>query len=225
MLLAIDTATRTLGLALHDSEILIAEQNWRIGNNHNRLLAPSIQTLLENCEVSIESLSAIAVAAGPGSYTGLRIGVALAKGMADAKNLPLIGVNTLDIIAAGQSFQNAKHRLLCVLPAGRGRIIVGEYKVKKGHWEADTVPIISTWESVLASLDGAYYIAGDIEETGIAAINAAKDTGAALILIEAAQRLRRAGVLAEEAWRRYHAGNTEDFLAAKLVPIYIHEPS
>lgn len=225
MLLAIDTATRSLGLALHDGESLIAEQNWRIGNQHNRLLAPSIQNLLEVCEVSIDSLTAIAVAAGPGSYTGLRIGVALAKGMAGAKNLPLIGVNTLDIIAAGQSFQNAKHRLLCVLPAGRGRIIVGEYKVKKGHWEADTKPIISKWEDVLPQLEGAYYIAGEIEADGLAAIHAAKDAGASLILIEAAQRLRRAGVLAEEAWRRYHAGTIEDFLAAKLVPAYIHEPS
>jgi tRNA threonylcarbamoyladenosine biosynthesis protein TsaB len=225
MLLAIDTATRTLGLALHDGETLIAEQNWQIGNNHNRLLAPSIQNLLAVCELSTESLSMIAVASGPGSYTGLRIGVALAKGMAGAKNLPLIGVNTLDIIAAGQSFLNAKHRLLCVLPAGRGRIIVGEYKVKKGRWEADTAPIISNWESVLAGLDGAYYIAGDMDSAGIAAVESAKEAGAALLLVEAAQRVRRAGVLAEEAWRRYHAGSAEEFLAAKLAPTYIHEPS
>jgi tRNA threonylcarbamoyladenosine biosynthesis protein TsaB len=225
MLLAIDTATRTLGLALHDGESLIAEQNWRIGNNHNRLLAPSIQELLLHCDIPIESLSAIAVAAGPGSYTGLRIGVALAKGMAGAKNLPLIGVNTLDIIAAGQSFVNAKHRLLSILPAGRGRIVAGEYKVKKGHWEADSKPIITTWESLLGGIEGAYYLAGEIEDTGIAAIRAAQEAGAALILVEAAQRVRRAGVLAEEAWRRYHAGDKDDFLPAKLAPIYIHEPS
>jgi tRNA threonylcarbamoyladenosine biosynthesis protein TsaB len=225
MLLAIDTATRTLGLALHDGETLVAEQNWRIGNNHNRLLAPTIQELLAVCEVPIDALSAIAVAAGPGSYTGLRIGVALAKGMAGAKNLPLIGVNTLDIIAAGQSFVNARHRLICILPAGRGRIVAGEYKVKKGHWEADTSPIISSWESLLGGIDGAYYVAGEIDETGIAAIRAAQEAGAALLLIDAAQRTRRAGVLAEEAWRRYHAGKEDDFLPAKLAPIYIHEPS
>ncbi|MEO1286376.1 MAG: tRNA (adenosine(37)-N6)-threonylcarbamoyltransferase complex dimerization subunit type 1 TsaB, partial [Chloroflexota bacterium] len=131
MLIAIDTATKYLGLALYDNQQLIAEQLWRTGNKHNLILAPSIQQMLDTCDVSPSDLTMVAVANGPGSYTGLRIGVALAKGLATVNQLPLIGISTLDIIAIGQHFSNTRHRLLAILPAGRGRIIAGEYRVKK----------------------------------------------------------------------------------------------
>src|SRR5690606_20526166 len=111
MLLAIDTATRSLSLALHDGDTVIAEQMWRTGNRHNALLAPAIQQMMDVCDVTMQDITAIAVTTGPGSYTGLRIGVAFAKGLAAVNNLPLIGVSTLDMLAAGQPFQNARYKL------------------------------------------------------------------------------------------------------------------
>jgi tRNA threonylcarbamoyladenosine biosynthesis protein TsaB len=225
MLIAIDTATKYLGLALYHEDALIAEQMWRTGNKHNLILASSIEQMLTMCDVSPSELTMIAVANGPGSYTGLRIGVAMAKGMASVNNLPLIGVNTLDIIAAGQSFSNTKHRLLCILPAGRGRVIAGEYKVKKGRWDVATEPQISTWDDLFDALDSpSYYIAGEIDADGLEAIAHFDKPDIVLTLIDAAQRNRRVAVLAREAWRRYHEGAASDFVAAKLAPIYLNSP-
>ena len=225
MLIAIDTATKYLGLALYHEDVLVAEQMWRTGNKHNLILAPSIQHMMAMCDVTASDLTMVAVASGPGSYTGLRIGVALAKGMAAVNQLPLIGVSTLDIIAAGQTFSNTKHRLLCVLPAGRGRIISGVYRIKKGRWVTDGEPQISTWDECFESLDApSYYIAGEIDADALEAIAAYDNPDISLNLIDATTRLRRVGILAQEAWRRYHAGEAGDFLASKLAPVYLNAP-
>src|SRR5690606_17578892 len=95
---------------------------------------PAIQRLLLRCEASVEDLSALAVSIGPGSYTGLRIGVALAKGLAAARNLPLVGITTLDTLAAGQPYLSSNHGLIVVVQAGRGRVIVKTYRWRKGRW-------------------------------------------------------------------------------------------
>ncbi|MEO0595618.1 MAG: tRNA (adenosine(37)-N6)-threonylcarbamoyltransferase complex dimerization subunit type 1 TsaB [Chloroflexota bacterium] len=225
MLLAIDTATKMLGLALHAGDTLIAEKMWRTGNKHNMILAPTIEHMLTICDVDKSDLTMIAVANGPGSYAGLRIGVALAKGMAAVKNLPLIGVSTLDIIAAGQTFTNTRHQLICVVQAGRKRIIAGVYQVKKGRWEAVETPEITTWADLLASLEGSYYVAGEVDPAGREAIAMTEDNEELSVsLVEAARRARRTGFLAQEAWRRYHAGEPSDFLPAKLTPVYLNSP-
>jgi tRNA threonylcarbamoyladenosine biosynthesis protein TsaB len=224
MLLAIDTATRFMSLALHDGKTLIAEQTWRIGNQHNSLLAPSVHHTLTVCEVSVRELTVIAVTKGPGSYSGLRIGVAFAKGMAAVNKLPLLGISTLDMLVAGHPFQNTRYKLLAILQAGRGRIIAGEYRVKKGRWDATTDPQITTWGALLPTLEGSYYITGEVDDDGRTAIETAKEQAASLTLVDAANRARRAGFLAQEAWRRYHAGEEDDFSPAKVVPIYMNEP-
>lgn len=225
MLIAIDTATKYLGLALYHEDALIAEQMWRTGNKHNLMLAPSIEHMMAMCDVTASDLTMVAVTNGPGSYTGLRIGVALAKGLAMVNNLPLIGVSTLDITAAGQTFSNTKHRLLCVLPAGRSRIISGEYQVKKGRWIASSEAKISTWEECFESLESpSYYVAGEIDESGLEALANYENPEISLNLIDAGQRMRRTAILAQEAWRRYHDGEPHDFLATKLAPVYMNAP-
>jgi tRNA threonylcarbamoyladenosine biosynthesis protein TsaB len=224
MLLAIDTATRFMSLALHDGTTLIAEQTWRIGNQHNTLLAVAVQHMLTVCEVTMPELSVIAVTHGPGSYSGLRIGVAFAKGVAAVNKLPLVGVSTLDMLVAGQPFQNTRYKLLAILQAGRGRIIAGEYRVKKGRWDAAAAMQITTWDALLQNLEGSYYITGEVDDSGRQAIATAKQQAASLTLVDPATRTRRAGFLAQEAWRRYQAGQEGDFLPAKLMPMYMNEP-
>ena len=110
MILAIDTATRWTGLALYDGTAVIAEHGWHGINNQTVELAPSIENILERGKIDAGDLRGIAVAIGPGSYTGLRVGLAVAKGMALAYHIPLVGVPTLDIVAAG--FGKLNGRLL-----------------------------------------------------------------------------------------------------------------
>src|SRR5262245_19717768 len=102
MLLAIDTATQTMSIALHDGRNLLAEKTWHTATNHTIELAPAVHRLLEQSDVGIPRLTGLAVSIGPGSYSGLRVGVALAKGLASARNLPLVGVSSLHTIAVGQ---------------------------------------------------------------------------------------------------------------------------
>lgn len=226
MLLAIDTATKYLGLALHDGHMLLAEQAWRTGNRHNEMLAVTIQHMMAACDVTMNDLTMIAVANGPGSYTGLRIGVAMAKGIASAKQLPLIGVSTLDILAAAQPFHHTRHRLIAVVEAGRGRVIAGTYHVKKGRWVAESDPDIMRWDALLDTekLTDTYYITGEINDVGLEAIEAARANNIEITLMHPAYRLRRAGFLAQEAWRTYEAGEQDDFAPAKLLPVYMNAP-
>jgi tRNA threonylcarbamoyladenosine biosynthesis protein TsaB len=226
MLLAIDTATRHMGLALHDGETLIAEQTWRIGRQHNELLAPSVQHMLDVCDITMDDLRVLAVATGPGSYTGLRIGIALAKGMAASRKLPLVGVSTLDALAVGQPFENTRYRLLAVVQAGRGRVVVCEYRVQKGRWQSVSEPERLTWDELLTDerLTESYYITGEIDETGRESIVTARAEGLSLTLVSAAHRLRRAGFLAQEAWRRYLRADEGDFAPDKVAPVYLTTP-
>ena len=103
MLLAIDTATRYASIALYDDAGIVAEQSWRSENNHSVEVMPAIERLLSLQQLSPEDLTALAVAQGPGSFTGLRIGMSIAKGFCLALDIPIIAIPTLDsvVYAAG----------------------------------------------------------------------------------------------------------------------------
>ncbi len=218
MLLAIDTATQNLSLALHDGAAVRAEQTWFSPNMHTVQLAPAVRDLITRADLTMDDLTALAVSTGPGSYTGLRIGVALAKGLAAARGIPLVGIPTLDILAAGQPhFQGG---LIAVAQAGRGRIIAATYQWRKGHWKARGEAQLLDWPTLIGSIDGAAIITGEIDETGRTAISEAAANDLPVTLAPGAFRLRRAGFLAEEAWDRLRDA-TEAFPAADVTPIYV----
>jgi tRNA threonylcarbamoyladenosine biosynthesis protein TsaB len=225
MLLAIDTATRQIGLALHDGQRLIAELTWESDNNHTVQLAPAVSGLLETQAVDVRELSGLAVCAGPGSYTGLRIGVAFAKGVAGARDLPLVGMSTLDILAAGQPYAQSGHGLITVVQAGRGRIIVQTHKWRKGGWASRAEPQLMTWEALINSVDGPATVTGDIDAAGFEALRAAtaRETPAPISIAPAAYRLRRAGFLAEYAWEQLRAAGDDParYAPARLTPVYV----
>lgn len=222
MLLAIDTATRLMSLALHDGAALIAEQSWHTNNQHTTQLAPAIQAMLAVCDVSVNDLTALAASTGPGSYTGLRIGVALAKGLAAAHQLPLVGVSSMDTLAAGQPYMQTAGGLITVVQAGRGRILVKTYRWRRGRWNSHAEAQIMDWEKLIANIDGAAYITGEINEEGIEALTSAQQHNIPVTIAPPAQRLRRAGFLAEVAWERLR--EVEDrsvFDSSALLPVYI----
>lgn len=221
MLLAIDTATQVMSLALHDGLNLRAEQTWHTANNHTAELAPAVITLLEHCAATVDDLTALAVSIGPGSYSGLRIGVALAKGMAEVRALPLIGISTLDTLAAGQPYY-AGHGLIATVEAGRGRIIAATYRWSKGRWSHRGEPQTMDWEALVSSIDGPAYLTGDLTEAGIGALTAAQERGVPVKLVPAVYRLRRAGFLAQEALERLDQYEDKSrFAAARVTPIYV----
>ena len=126
MILALDTATRWTGLALHDGKRVVAEQGWSSKYTQTVELTPAVDRLLATADVKVADLRAIAVAIGPGSYTSLRVGLAVAKGLSLAHQIPLIGVPTLDIISAAIGLRTGS--LVVVVEAGRKRVIAGTYR-------------------------------------------------------------------------------------------------
>ena len=225
MLLAIDTATALLSIALHDGQRLLAESTFTAGRQHSARLAPLVQQMLRDCTLSAADLRLLAVAVGPGSYTSLRIGVALAKGMAAVHSLPLVPVTALDVIAAGQCCPSEPAVLLAVLPAGRRRIIYGEYRAAAGCWQPQGSAKLTDWDDLLAAYERPVRLAGEIGAEGLERVQAALSSGADITVSSAAGRLRRAGYLAEEAWRCWRArGADGDFSAAQVMPIYLKAP-
>jgi tRNA threonylcarbamoyladenosine biosynthesis protein TsaB len=219
MILAIDTATRWAGLALHDGTAVIAEHGWRCLNNHTIEMTPAIDDMLQRAGIEPSDLSGIAAAVGPGSYTGLRVGLAMAKGLALANGLPLIGVPTLDIVAA--SFGKRDGQLVVVAEAGRRRISAAGYKWHgRAGWTNDWGPENSTWDELLENVDGLTTFAGEINPEAAKKIRAADSQ---FKVAEPGRSIRRAGHLAEIGWQRLRAGKTDE--AAQLAPIYLNDPA
>ncbi len=219
MILAIDTATRWLGMALHDGTAVLAEMGWRCLNNHTIELTPNLHEMMQRANVSVGDLSGIAVAIGPGSYTGLRVGLAVAKGLALANQTPLIGVSTLDILAA--AFGPFPGELILVAEAGRTRVCVASYEWQNGRgWQTDAPPTIETWDSLLASLEGRITFAGEMTAQAVKQIKTANKS---FQIALPAAAVRRAGYLAQLGWERLQAGAVDD--AQTLAPIYLRDPA
>jgi len=111
MILCIETATSVCSAALCDDQKIISVHEAAAGTSHASQLTVLIQTLLKEASVSAPQLDAVSVSKGPGSYTGLRIGVSVAKGIAYGAGIPLIGINTLTAMCSGYITNNP-------LPAG-----------------------------------------------------------------------------------------------------------
>lgn len=106
LILQLDTSTSVCSVSLSKGTEIISFREESEGRNHAALLTVFIQKVLDDANCHVNDLSAIAVSKGPGSYTGLRIGVSVAKGMAYALSIPLISVNTLKMMASGYLIQN-----------------------------------------------------------------------------------------------------------------------
>jgi len=160
-----------------------------------------------------KDLRAVAVAQGPGSYTGLRAGIAFAKGFALTFRLPLIAVPTLDILAASQPGRSEP--MLAVIQAGRGRVAAVWYKWTGVSWEAAEQPASLTWPEIIAGLTGQCLICGEIDRDARELLRGEKRA----LLVSPALSVRRPAFLAELAWERLRSG--EQFPAAMVKPIYL----
>ena len=99
LILSLETSTTICSTALHDDRKLLSSKELLTPQSASSQLAPIIDQLLKDSKISSKEINAVAVASGPGSYTGLRIGVATAKGLCFALQIPLIAINTLELMA------------------------------------------------------------------------------------------------------------------------------
>lgn len=150
-ILAIDTSNNPLGIAVIDEEKVIGEYITNMKKNHSVRVMPTIEALLRDCELEPKDLTKIIVAKGPGSYTGVRIGVTTAKTLAWALNIPLVGVSSLAVLAAsaGRYFNGVVSPLF---DARRGQIFTGLYQFKEGKFtvvEKDQILLAKDWAAHL----------------------------------------------------------------------------
>jgi len=214
MLLAIDTSTAQVGLALYDGNQILGEMTWTTGRHHTTDLSPALMGLIARAGATMEMVSALGIAIGPGSFTALRVGLSLAKGIALARHIPVIGIPTLDIIASAQPL--GEYPLIAVIQAGRKRIALGEYENAGERWQFKGQIRGATVDELAESIEAQTYIAGELSVDDRHKLARKKN----ILLAPPLLSVRRPSILADLAWTRFQNNDVDN--AASLAPIYLH---
>jgi len=138
LILALDTATEQGNLALWAGDRVLGELSLKSPGTYLQHLLPGVEALLKGAGRRLEELTAIAVSQGPGNFTGLRIGLATAQGLAWSLGLPLAGVPTLEVLAGQFPFQ--PQPVAALVDAKRGEVYLGRYRVDGAEPEPQGEP-------------------------------------------------------------------------------------
>ncbi|MDO8615081.1 MAG: tRNA (adenosine(37)-N6)-threonylcarbamoyltransferase complex dimerization subunit type 1 TsaB, partial [Dehalococcoidia bacterium] len=217
MELSIDTASEMASLALSLDGTLQAEVTWRCRRNHTVELLPTIDRLLAQAGVTKGEITAVFACTGPGMYTGLRVGVSTAQGLAYALKLPVLGVGRLELDA----YQHAAFpgRIVAVHRAGRGELAWAAYRSRP--WREVTAPRLDWPADVVRKARGAALFCGEVDDELAAMV--AEASGGRGVVASPSASVRRAGVLAELGWRRLAAGEGRGPEALRVV--YLRPPA
>ena len=161
-ILAIDSSAISAGCAITDNGRVIAESFVKIGLTHSETLLPMVSNTLANAKLNAEEIDCFAVSAGPGSFTGIRIGVAAVKGMALTRNTPCIGVSTLEAIAWG--CMGLGGTICAVMDARRSQVYNALFTFEAGKIVRlcdDRAISIEELTDELSRKEGGIYLAGD----------------------------------------------------------------
>lgn len=129
-ILALETSAKACSAAVTEDGSIVASCYQNTGLTHSRTLMPMVESMLRGADLTLGDCGAVAVAVGPGSFTGLRIGVAAAKGLAFAAELPTIGVSTLEGMALSLSCKDGL--IICAMDARRNQVYNALFEAKDG---------------------------------------------------------------------------------------------
>ena len=176
MILALESSATACSAALTRDGELVA-QNWQnSGLTHSRTLLPMVDSLLKNSGQTLDGVDVIAVAAGPGSFTGIRIGVSAAKGLAFAADKPAVGVSTLAAMARNVAWMDGL--IVCAMDARRQQVYNALFQAENGRLTRLTPDRAISLEDLAAEIkadarpkiivgDGARLCYNDLSERGI----------------------------------------------------------
>lgn len=162
MILGIDSSAVTAGCALYDNGRIIAEQFMNNGHTHSETLLPMVESMLKNAGITLADVDSIAVTAGPGSFTGLRIGIAAVKGMAMGSKKPCIAVSTLEAVA--YNFTGFDRVVCACMDARCGQVYNALFRTEGGVVSrlcGDRAVRAEELSRELAGMDGKIVLAGD----------------------------------------------------------------
>ncbi len=183
-------------LAVSDGESVLSETTWRAGREHSTRLLIEVEIALERVGLRIEQLTALAVAQGPGSFTGVRVALSVAKGMAAGLRIPAYGVCSLDVLALPA--EPCAVPVRAVIEAGRGRYATGLYV----DGFAVDPPRLATVDQLKDLVAEPTVVIGEMR----AAEREALTANPHVVLAPGAAGARRAGFLAELGWRMARRG-------------------
>ena len=243
LLLALDTSTRQASVALCSEDVLLGEYTWYVGNNHSVELLERIQRLLAECSKTMPDIDGVAVATGPGSFNGLRVAVSTAKALTFALKKPLVGVSTLDSIAAQQ--QQWEGPICSILEAGRSELYAACYLFNKIYSDSGEVTYqmrqlsdylllspqqlasyLQEHTSIWFGVPGerklpSFLFCGEISAASRQALHAQMQDKS--LFVNGVLTTRHASILAMLALQRLHSGKEDDPLL--LEPLYLRRPS
>lgn len=218
MLLAIDTSTTWASLAVFDSGTVLAEEGWR-AERHGDEIFPAIERVLARAGGSIASVDRVATAIGPGSFTGVRLGIATAQGIARGSGARVAGVPTLDAVAYAHA--RTGRRICAVLPAGRGEVFAALYDRRAGNWARRTPIFVATPDELARRVSAPTLFAGEIGDSTLEALRGS--LGERASFVRPADAPRRAAYVAELGWQAIEDGHA--MTPAELEPIYLRPPA
>lgn len=162
LLLAFETSAKAASVALFEGETLLAEQYQNTGLTHSQTLMVMAEDLLKQCGKTAQDVQAVAVANGPGSFTGVRIGVAAAKGFAWASEIPLYGVSTLEAMVMGLGVHDGY--VCAVMDARREQVYNALFYVNQkvlSRQTPDRAISLANLKNELKSLEKPVFLVGD----------------------------------------------------------------
>ncbi len=218
MQLAIDTATDTASLVLVQNGEVLAESTWCCEQSHTIQLLPHLVDLLNQNNLSLQSVDCIIVVRGPGSYNGLRVGISTAKGLAFSLGIPIIGISSLEL----EAYQHADTGLpICpILNAGRGEIATATYQKKNNKWSQLAPEHITTVDQLLPQINTKTVFCGEfIPSIATELRNQLKEKAVISSPVTPAQR---ASLFAKLGRMKLEAGSYDD--PVTLQPLYLRRP-
>ena len=217
-ILALETSAKSVSCAVVESGAPLASAYQCTGLTHSRTLLPMVDAMLKNAELTLDEIDAIAIAAGPGSFTGLRIGIAAVKGLAWAADKPCIGVSTLEAMA-----ENVSHidgLIVGAMDARRSQVYNAVFEAKDGgaltRLCADRAIALEELASELSGEARRITVLGD---GGALCQRYLAERGVSCSLAPAALLYQNAAGVGLAAERAYARG--EAVSAQELLPVYL----
>lgn len=223
LILSLDSTAQTASVALSDNDKFLAGTLLNIGNKHSTTLLPAVEFLLKQAGKTVRDVELFALAAGPGSFTGVRIGAGTVKGLALGRSVPCIGVSSLEMMAEGLSFADG---ILCpMINARRDRYFTAFFSCEKGSitrlTEDDTLAGEDI-EKYLAEQDRPVYLTGDGVELFMRSHGAVSSVAVPEMLQYSFAYY--AGVIARRIYDSSVESERETFTAEALRPVYLRQP-
>jgi tRNA threonylcarbamoyladenosine biosynthesis protein TsaB len=214
-ILALDTASRTCSVAVVEDDVVMAEFTVNHRDTHSRFLMEMIDRVLVISRFTLMDMDGLAVTIGPGSFTGLRIGLSAVKGLAMGADLPVVGVSSLDALAFPFSHSD---KLVCsMMDARRHEVYTARYRFDGGSLIIQASPDVTTPELAVSGIHEPCIFAGD---GAVVYRDRVLDIlGDQAVFAPSCHNQIRASVVAACAMPRFKTGDTDD--AGAITPCYI----